>query len=85
MDKQPAVDVVKDIDYYMALPYPILLYPPDPIHPEDGWAAEIPNLPGCGTSAETKEEIFALIEDAKYTWLEVSLEHGDPIPEPRRD
>ena len=67
----------KDLEYYLALPYSILLVPD-----EDGWYAEIPELPGCMTAGDTKEEVLELIEDAKQSWLIVSLEHGDPIPEP---
>ena len=69
----------KTLDYYMGLPYSILLVPD-----EDGWYAEVPELPGCMTCGETKEEVLQLIEDAKQSWLEVSLAHGDPIPEPER-
>ena len=69
----------KNLDYYLALPYSILLVPD-----EDGWYAEVPELPGCMTCGETKEQALELIEDAKRSWLQVSLEHGDPIPEPER-
>ena len=51
----------KDLDYYMALPYKVVLIPCD----EGGYVAEIPDLKGCITQAETKEEIVGMIEDAK--------------------
>ena len=71
----------KDIDYYMSLPYSILL---TPISEEDGggWLAEIPQLPGCMSDGETQQEALNMIEDARRLWLESSLAHGDPIPEP---
>ena len=69
----------KSLEYYLALPYSILLVPD-----ENGWYAEIPELPGCMTGGETQAEALELIEDAKRSWLEVSLAHGDPIPEPER-
>ena len=69
----------KNLDYYLTLPYSILLVPD-----EDGWYAEVPELPGCMTCGDTKERVLKLIEDAKRSWLEVSLEHGDPIPERTR-
>ena len=65
----------KNLAYYT---YSILLTPD-----EDGWCAEILDLPGCMTCGETKEEVLHLIEDAKQSWLEVSLEHGDLISEPK--
>lgn len=72
---------IKDIEYYMSLPYSIYLKPD-----EDGsWFAEVPELPGCMTYADSKEEVLALIEDAKRTWLIFSLEDNDPIPEPNQE
>ena len=69
----------KDIEYYMSLPYSILLIPEE----DGGWFAKIPELPGCMTYGDTKEEIFELIEDAKRLWLTHSLEAKDLIPEPQ--
>ena len=71
----------KDIDYYMSLPYSILL---TPISEEDGggWLAEIPQLPGCMSDGETQQEALNMIEDARRLWLESGWEKGDPIPEP---
>jgi antitoxin HicB len=69
----------KYLDYYMNLAYPIRIYPePD----GSGYTAEIPDLPGCLTCADTLEELWEMIEDAKRGWLELALEDGDPIPEP---
>jgi len=70
----------KDLAYYMKLPYPIMLFPPE--LEEDGWAAEVPLLSGCGTSAETRDEVLENVEIAKEMWLETMLEHNQPIPEP---
>lgn len=69
----------KDLNYYLLLPYSILLTPDTE---DGGWLAEIPDLPGCMTFGDTKEEALEMIEDAKITWIEGSLEAGDPIPEP---
>lgn len=69
----------KSLDYYMALPYPILLIPE-----EDGsWFAEIPLLPGCMTQGDSWADIFEMIQDARRAWLESALADGDPIPEPQ--
>lgn len=67
----------KTIDYYMSLPYAIEIVPD-----EGAWFAQIKELPGCMTEVDEWDEILPAIEDAKRLWLEVSLEHGDPIPEP---
>lgn len=69
---------VKDIDYYLALPYPIEVIQED----ESTWFARIPDLPGCITEADTAEEVMAMIRDAQTVWIESSLELGRHIPEP---
>ena len=44
---------------------------PDPADrgPEGGFVASIPELPGCLTFGETREEALARMEDAKRCWL----------------
>lgn len=65
------------LEYYLSLPYTI------EIIPDDGtWFAQIKELPGCMTEVDEWDEILPAIQEAKQAWIEVSLEHGDPIPEP---
>ena len=71
-------ELEKKLSYYMSLPYQIVVTP----SPEGGYAAKIPDLPGCITQSESREEIIALIEDAKLCWLTAELEDEDDIPEP---
>ncbi len=69
----------KDLEYYMGLAYSIHIYPePD----GSGYTAQISDLPGCITCADTLPELWDMIEDAKHTWFEGSLAKGLPIPEP---
>ncbi len=69
----------KNVGYYMRLPYRVDIYPePD----GDGYTAVVPELPGCMTCADTIEELWDMIQEAKREWLEVCLEDGDYIPEP---
>jgi hypothetical protein len=49
LDTQRARDV-KDIDYFMSLNYPFLMYK-IPEEDGDGWLAEISDLPACGRQA----------------------------------
>jgi antitoxin HicB len=69
----------KSVEYYMNLPYKIELQR----DPEGGWFVQVKELPGCMSQGETPEEAIAMIQDAMRGWIEVSLEDGDPIPEPR--
>ncbi|MDD3270472.1 MAG: type II toxin-antitoxin system HicB family antitoxin [Syntrophomonadaceae bacterium] len=70
--------IEKDFNYYISLPYKIVVYP----SPEGGYAIEIPELPGCLSQGETIEEATLMIEDAKRAWIDIALQDDDPIPEP---
>ncbi len=70
----------KTIEYYLSLPYRVEVYPDED---GKGFAALVPDLPGCMTAADTREELWPMLEDAKRLWLEVALEDGIPIPEPK--
>jgi antitoxin HicB len=70
----------KTVDYYMNLPYTIELRQ----DPEDeGWFVRVKELRGCMSEGDTPEQALAMIQEAMELWLEVSLEEGIPIPEPR--
>ena len=65
------------LEDYLKLKYPITLYPE-----ETGYSVEIKDLPGCVSQGETLEETLEMIEDAKYAWIKVNIELGNPIPLP---
>ena len=69
----------KTVDDYLALPYTVEISH----DPEDGYFARVVELPGCMTWTDRIEDLWPLVEDAKRAWIEVSLEHGDDVPEPR--
>ena len=73
-------ELEKKLNYYMSLPYDIVITP----SPEGGYAAHIPDLPGCITQGDTRLEVLEMIEDAKLCWLTAALEDEDDIPEPDR-
>ena len=73
---------LKDIDYYLRLPYSIEVVR-DEGEDYSGWFARVVELPGCMTQADSFEELGEMIEDAMGAWIEVALEDGLPIPEPR--
>jgi antitoxin HicB len=66
------------VEYYMSLPYKIEITPDE----DGGFVAEVKELKGCITQADTLEELFEMIEDAKRGWLEVAIEEGFEIPLP---
>jgi antitoxin HicB len=71
----------KTIEYYLNLPYTIELRG----DPEDGWFVRIRELPGCMSEGDTAEEALTMVREAMHLWLEVALEEGDAIPEPRAE
>lgn len=46
------------------------------------WGAYVPDLPGCVSVGETREEVLELIREAIEFHLDGMKEDGDPIPEP---
>ena len=74
----------KDLSYYLSLPYTIEAI--REIGEDEGsqvWFARVVELPGCMTDADSFEELGEMILDAMAAWIEVALEDGDAIPEPR--
>ena len=71
----------KDLNYYMSLPYRVEVVEDKE---EGGYALHCPELSGCMTCADTIEQGFRMIEDAKREWFMVCLEDGITIPEPSR-
>jgi len=70
----------KALQYYLSLPYRIVVYPAE----EGGYVVEIPELPGCLSQGETIEEALQMIKDAQKCWIETALKDGADIPEPAR-
>lgn len=47
-----------------------------------GWAAEVPELPGCFSDGETPEGALVNVRDAILGWIEIAKEDGKEIPQP---
>ena len=70
---------MKDLDYYLSLPYKLEIVPDTE---EGGYAGKYPDLPGCITCADTIDKLAINAEDAKKAWLEAAIEDGITINEP---
>lgn len=68
---------------YMERPYAIELIRDRDDEGNDGWVAEVEELPGCMSQGRTAEEAVANVRDAMVGWISVALEDGRRIPEPR--
>jgi antitoxin HicB len=79
MEKAIQKSIEKSIEYYLGLPYTLRLIP----EPGGGWFVEVAELRGCMSEGNDPGDAIAMIRDAMRCWLEVALEDGLPIPEPR--
>ncbi|MDM7461124.1 MAG: type II toxin-antitoxin system HicB family antitoxin [bacterium] len=50
---------------------------------DEGYIADIPDLPGCSAFGETPEEALQEVQIAKQAWLAAARDAGKPIPAPR--
>ena len=71
----------KGIEYYMQLPYSILLQEVED-EGEKYWIAEIPELPGCKSHGSTVEDAVKSVEEAKKDWILDSLKQREEVPTP---
>jgi predicted RNase H-like HicB family nuclease len=57
----------------------------EPLPEEDGggFLATVPDLPGCMSDGETREEAARNIEDAIDCWIEEARAIGRAVPVPR--
>ena len=49
---------------------------------DEGYIADVPDLPMCSAFGKTPAEALAEVETAKQVWLEAARVEGKPIPEP---
>jgi predicted RNase H-like HicB family nuclease len=45
-----------------------------------GLWCDFPDLPGCFSDGENLDDLMKNAKDAMESWLEVSLEHNEPLP-----
>ncbi len=50
---------------------------------DEGYIADIPDLPGCSAFGDTAEEALREVEKAKLLWIEAAQSEGRPVPPPR--
>lgn len=72
---------MKDLEYYMKIPYRMEIVPDVG---NGGYVASYPDLPGCVTVGETKQDVLRNAEDAKREWITAALEDGVEIAEPTK-
>jgi len=79
-DKSGNSELKREAEMYMRLSYRIELIPDKQ---DGGYAAVIPDLPGCVSQGDNENEALKMIEEAKAAWIQATLEDGKPVPLPR--
>ncbi len=74
-------NIEKELNYYMTLPYSIILEMWDDGE-EPYWVARVIELPHCLIHGDTPEEAVVEIEEVKKDWIRSNLERGLKIPGP---
>jgi antitoxin HicB len=72
----------QSIEYYAGLPYHLTLVR-DAEDKGKPWMATVEELPGCTTRGRTPDEALNGVQSALTAWIEVALEQGREIPEPK--
>ncbi len=57
---------------------------PLPSEEGGGFAATVPDLPGCMSDGETPEEALVNVQDAIAAWIEAAHDMGHAVPPPSR-
>ena len=50
---------------------------------DQGFIAEVPELPGCAADGATYQQALANVETIIQEWIETAKDLGRPIPEPK--
>ncbi|WP_404379344.1 type II toxin-antitoxin system HicB family antitoxin [Caenispirillum salinarum] len=59
-----------------------ILIRPLPESEGGGYVATVPDLPGCMSDGDTRQEAAENVQDAIHAWLATAHIEGRPIPEP---
>jgi predicted RNase H-like HicB family nuclease len=76
-------EAAQDLDYYLAIPYLLVLESVE--HPDGEWLrrAEYPELPGCSAEAYSAVEAIDKLEAERERIINELWQQGAPIPTPR--
>ena len=73
--------MIKDLNYYMSLPYSkVVTFYDD----ESGqyYVSEVLELSGCSSTGDTEAEALESLKEAMEGYLQTKIDYSDPIPEP---
>src|SRR5271165_6925354 len=72
---------IKDLKYYLGLPYTIVLRPD-----EDGdMVAKVEELPGCVAHGANAAEAVQNLRESQALWIQDCLDANETVPEPEQE
>jgi predicted RNase H-like HicB family nuclease len=74
---------MKTLEEYLELPYRITIVHDRDEDGNEGYVAEVEELPGAISQGSTPEEAVSSVYHAMAGWISVALDDGRDIPEPR--
>ncbi len=74
------MEIIPEVEALARRPYRIIVWHDE----ENGWAAEIPDLPGLSAAGDTLEEMMAIVDEAKLLWIAAALAEGQSVLIPRK-
>ncbi|HEY4026107.1 MAG TPA: toxin-antitoxin system HicB family antitoxin [Candidatus Dormibacteraeota bacterium] len=74
---------MRTLEEYLELPYAIVVVHDVDEDGNNGWVAEVEELPGAISQGRTPEEAVERVREAMRDWIAIALEDGIAIPEPR--
>jgi RNA polymerase sigma-B factor len=75
---EPKMAGMESVTPYLERPYHIVL-----VRNDEGWTAQVEELPGCEAHGETADEATHAIHGAMEAWIAEALEAKREVPEPR--
>ena len=75
---------MKTVEEYLELPYTIALTFDRHEDGNEGYVAEVLELPGCISQGDTPDDAVESVRNAMLGWISIGLEDGHDIPEPGR-
>ena len=77
--------MTRSVEQYLELPYTFVVVHDVDVDGNQGWVAEVEELPGCISQGHSPEEAITRVRDAMSGWIAVALEDGVDIPVPEDD
>lgn len=74
---------MRTLEEYLQLPYTIEIVHDRDDDGEEGFVAQVVELPGCLAQGDTIEESASRVRDAMDAWITVALADDVDVPEPR--